>query len=249
MQKTIIIAEAGVNHNGDLDIAKRLIEVAADSGADYVKFQTFTASELVTKETKRADYQIKNSNVDETHYEMIHRLELKREYHQLLINYANHCGIKFLSTAFDIRGLEFLDSLGVELFKISSGDITNYPYLKAAASYGKKIILSTGMSTIGDVEDAISVLIKFGSCRKDITLLHCTTEYPAPIDEVNLLTMSTLKTAFRVNVGYSDHTLGIIIPIAAVALGACLIEKHFTLDKNMSGPDHLASLEPNDFFN
>ena len=246
MKKTLIIAEAGVNHNGDLAIAKRLIEAAANASADYVKFQTFTANDLVTQSANRADYQIKNTNVDETHFEMIHRLELSREHHKILINYANHCGIKFLSSAFDIKGLEFLDSLGVDLIKIPSGEITNYPYLKAVASYRKKIILSTGMSTIGDVENAISVLIKFGSCRDDITILHCTTEYPAPIDEVNLLVMNTLKSAFQINVGYSDHTMGIVVPISAVALGACVIEKHFTLDRNMSGPDHLASLEPDE---
>ena len=244
MRKTIIIAEAGVNHNGDLGIAKRLIEVAAKAGADYVKFQTFTASELVTQNANRADYQIKNSNIDESQFQMIQRLELKREYHKLLIDYSKICGIKFLSTAFDINSLDFLDSLGADLFKIPSGEITNYPYLKAVASYRKKIILSTGMSTLADVDNAISVLLKYGSRREDITLLHCTTEYPAPIDEVNLLVISTLKTSFGVEVGYSDHTMGIVIPISAVSLGASVIEKHFTLDRNMEGPDHKGSLEP-----
>jgi len=246
MRKTIIIAEAGVNHNGDLEIAKRLIEVAAKAGADYVKFQTFTANELVTQNAMRADYQIKNTNINESQFQMIQRLELKREYHQPLIDYSNLCGIKFLSTAFDINSLEFLDSLGVDLFKIPSGEITNYPYLKTVASYGKKIILSTGMSTLADVDNAISVLMKFGSLREDITILHCTTEYPAPIDEVNLLAMNVLKTSFGVDVGYSDHTMGIIIPISAVSLGASIIEKHFTLDRNMEGPDHKASLEPDE---
>lgn len=244
MKKTIIIAEAGVNHNGDLEIAKNLIEVAANAGADYVKFQTFSANELVTQNAMKADYQIKNSNIDETQYEMLRRLELKFEDHQLLIDYSKLCGIKFLSTAFDIKSLDFLDSLDVDLFKIPSGEITNYPFLKAVASYKKKIILSTGMSTLADVENAISVLLKFGSCREDITILHCTTEYPAPIDEVNLLVMNTLKVSFGVDVGYSDHTMGIVIPISAVSLGACVIEKHFTLDKGMEGPDHKASLEP-----
>ncbi|WP_397601108.1 N-acetylneuraminate synthase [Silvanigrella sp.] len=244
MKKTIIIAEAGVNHNGDLELAKRLIEVAANAGADYVKFQTFTANELVTQNATRADYQIKNSNIDETHFEMIRRLELKRENHQVLINHSKNCGINFLSTAFDIQSLDFLFSLGIDLFKIPSGEITNYPYLKAVASYKKKIILSTGMSTLADVDNAISVLLKYGAKREDITILHCTTEYPAPINEVNLLAMNTLKTAFGIKVGYSDHTMGIEIPIAAVALGACLIEKHFTLDRKMIGPDHKASLEP-----
>jgi N,N'-diacetyllegionaminate synthase len=244
MCKTIIIAEAGVNHNGDLETAKRLIEVAAKAGADYVKFQTFTAKELVTRDAVKADYQIKNSNNIESQFQMIQRLELKREYHQILIDYSNLCGIKFLSTAFDVNGLQFLDSLGLDLIKIPSGEITNYPYLKAAASCGKKIILSTGMSTLADVDNAISVLIRFGSCREDITILHCTTEYPAPVDEINLLVMNTLKASFGVDVGYSDHTMGIVIPIAAVSLGACIIEKHFTLDRNMDGPDHKASLEP-----
>ena len=246
MRKTIIIAEAGVNHNGDLETAKRLIEVAAKAGADYVKFQTFTASELVTENANRAVYQIKNSNIDESQFQMIQRLELKREYHKLLIDYSKICGIKFLSTAFDINSLDFLDSLGVDLFKIPSGEITNYPYLKAVASYRKKIILSTGMSTLADVENAISILLNFGSRREDITILHCTTEYPAPIDEVNLLVMNTLKTSFGVEVGYSDHTMGIVIPISAVSLGASVIEKHFTLDRNMEGPDHKASLEPDE---
>jgi N,N'-diacetyllegionaminate synthase len=244
MRKTIIIAEAGVNHNGDLETAKRLIEVASKAGADYIKFQTFSAEELVAKSARRVDYQIKNSNIDESQFQMIQRLELKREHHQLLIDYANHCGIKFLSTAFDIKSLEFLDSLGVDLFKIPSGEITNYPYLKAVASYKKKIILSTGMSTLADVDNAMAVLLKFGSRREDITILHCTTEYPAPIEEVNLSAINTLKLSFGVDVGYSDHTLGIVVPISAVSLGASIIEKHFTLDRNMDGPDHKASLEP-----
>ena len=244
MRKTIIIAEAGVNHNGDLETAKRLIEMAAKAGADYVKFQTFTASELVVQNAIRAEYQIKNSKASESQFQMIQRLELKREYHKILIDHSNICGIKFLSTAFDVNSLEFLNSLGVDLFKIPSGEITNYPYLKAVASYRKKIILSTGMSTLSDVDNAISVLLKFGSRREDITILHCTTEYPAPIDEVNLSVIGTLKTSFGVEVGYSDHTMGIVMPISAVSLGASVIEKHFTLDRNMEGPDHKASLEP-----
>jgi N,N'-diacetyllegionaminate synthase len=244
MQRIKIIAEAGVNHNGSLEIAKRLIEVAAEAGADYVKFQTFTANELVTESANRADYQIRNSSIVESQFQMIQRLELKREYHQILIDYAHQCGIKFLSTAFDVCGLEFLDSLGVELIKIPSGEITNYPYLKAVASYKKKIILSTGMSTLSDVEAALSVLLNFGSRREDITILHCTTEYPAPIEEVNLSVMNTLKASFGVEVGYSDHTMGIAVPISAAALGASVIEKHFTLDRSMDGPDHNASLEP-----
>jgi N,N'-diacetyllegionaminate synthase len=246
MPKTIVIAEAGVNHNGDLDTAKRLIEVAAKAGADYVKFQTFNAKDLVTVDAVRADYQIRNSQVDESQFQMIQRLELKHEHHKALIDYSNHCGIKFLSTAFDVKSLDFLNTLGVDFLKIPSGEICNYPFLKAVASYRKRIILSTGMSTLADIDNAISVLLKFGASRKDLTLLHCTTEYPAPIDEVNLTVINTLRTAFGVEVGYSDHTMGIAIPISAVALGASVIEKHFTLDRSMDGPDHKASLEPNE---
>lgn len=246
MSKTIIIAEAGVNHNGDLETAKRLIEKAAEAGADYVKFQTFSASEMVTQRAVRADYQIKNSSVVETQLQMLQRLELKREFHQHLIDHSNQCGIKFLSTAFDVDGLNFLNSLGVELFKIPSGEITNYLLLKAVAGYGKKILLSTGMSTLADIDNALSVLLRCGSRREDITILHCTTEYPAPIDEVNLRVMDTLKRSFGVDVGYSDHTLGIVVPISAVCLGAVIVEKHFTLDRNMEGPDHKASLEPDE---
>jgi N,N'-diacetyllegionaminate synthase len=246
MPKTIVIAEAGVNHNGDLDTAKRLIEVAAKAGADYVKFQTFNAKDLVTVDAVRADYQIRNSQVDESQFQMIQRLELKHEHHQALIDYSNYCGIKFLSTAFDIKSLDFLNTLGVDFLKIPSGEISNYLFLKAVASYRKRIILSTGMSSLADIDNAISVLLKFGASRKDLTLLHCTTEYPAPIDEVNLTVINTLRTAFGVEVGYSDHTMGIAIPISAVALGASVIEKHFTLDRSMDGPDHKASLEPNE---
>jgi N,N'-diacetyllegionaminate synthase len=244
MTQTIVIAEAGVNHNGDMALARRLIEVAAEAGADYVKFQTFTAKELVTSEAKQAAYQIKNTGITETQQDMIRRLELKREDHSMLIEHADKCGIKFLSTGFDIASLDFLNNLGMALFKIPSGEITNLPYLKVVASYKKPIILSTGMSTIGEIEDAIHVLERFGTDRSDITVLHCTTEYPAPISEVNLNVMHTLRKAFGVSVGYSDHTMGIEVPIAAVALGASIIEKHFTLDRTMPGPDHLASLEP-----
>ena len=244
MTQTIVIAEAGVNHNGDMALARRLIEVAAEAGADYVKFQTFTAKELVTSEAKQAAYQIKNTGITETQQDMIRRLELKREDHSMLIEHAEKCGIKFLSTGFDIASLDFLNNLGMALFKIPSGEITNLPYLKVVASYKKPIILSTGMSTIGEIEDAIHVLERFGTDRSDITVLHCTTEYPAPISEVNLIVMHTLRKAFGVSVGYSDHTMGIEVPIAAVALGASIIEKHFTLDRTMPGPDHLASLEP-----
>lgn len=246
MNRTIIIAEAGVNHNGDLELAKQLILVAAESGADYVKFQTFDADQLVTKNATLAEYQKKNSAVDKSQYEMIKRLELKREHHDLLIKYASKHKIKFLSSAFDIGGLEFLNSLGLDKFKIPSGEITNYQYLKKAASFGKEIILSTGMATVADIDSAISVLIRFGCARDKITLLQCTTEYPAPMHQVNLLAIRSLREVFGVNVGYSDHTVGIEISIAAVALGATVIEKHFTLNRGMAGPDHKASLEPNE---
>lgn len=246
MTHTIVIAEAGVNHNGDMNIAKRLIEVAADAGADYVKFQTFTANELVTSEAKQADYQIKNTGIKETQREMIRRLELKREDHSMLIEHAEKCGIKFLSTGFDIASLDFLNTLGTPLFKIPSGEITNSPYLKVVASYKKPIILSTGMSTIGEIENALAILQRHGTDISDITVLHCTTEYPAPISEVNLSVMHTIRKAFGVKVGYSDHTMGIEVPVAAVALGASIIEKHFTLDRTMPGPDHPASLEPDE---
>lgn len=244
MKRTTIIAEAGVNHNGSLEIAKQMIEVAANAGADYVKFQTFTARELLTKNAEMAEYQIKNTGIRESQYDMIARLELPMEYHAILVDHSKECGIKFLSTAFDIKSLHFLDDLGVELFKIPSGEITNYPYLREVAKYGKRVILSTGMSDLGDVEKAISVLERHGQDRSHISLLHCTTEYPAPIKEVNLRAIQTMKSAFGLEVGYSDHTLGYEVPVAAVALGASIIEKHFTLDRHMDGPDHVASLEP-----
>ena len=244
MKKIIIIAEAGVNHNGDLDIAKELVKVAANAGADYVKFQTFRAEDLVTLNAKKARYQIKNSSVEEFQFEMLKRLELKREYHLSLLNYAHECNIKFLSTAFDVDALFFLNEMGLDLVKIPSGEITNYPYLCAVAKLHKPVVLSTGMSTLGDIESALEVFEKGGLDLDFITLLHCTTEYPAPPEEVNLNVMETLRRAFGVKVGYSDHTIGIEIPIAAASLGACLIEKHFTLDRGMEGPDHKASLEP-----
>ena len=246
MKKTLIIAEAGVNHNGDFETAKRLIEVASEAGSDFVKFQTFIADEIVIKSAKQARYQTKNIGVTETQHKMLQRLELDRKHHSLLIAYSKKCGIEFLSTAFDIDSLAFLDSLGSRFIKIPSGEITNLPYLKAVASYNKPIILSTGMSTIGDIENAFFVLEKFGATRKNITILHCTSEYPAPMDEINLNVINSLRTAFEVEVGYSDHTMGIEVPIAAVTLGATVIEKHFTLDRTMVGPDHKASLEPDE---
>ncbi len=246
MKRTLIIAEAGVNHNGDLNLAKKLIEVAAKSGADFVKFQSFKAALCVSKNAKKAAYQLETTAKDESQLEMIKKLELDFNAHQLLISHAKQCGIAFLSTPFDLESIELLDELGLEVFKIPSGEITNLPYLKKIAKLNKKIILSTGMSNLGEIEVALEILCKEGTQRANITLLHCTTEYPAPFDEVNLKAIQTLKNAFNLDVGYSDHTKGIHISLAAIALGASVIEKHFTLDKNMSGPDHKASLEPDE---
>lgn len=246
MKKALIIAEAGVNHNGDLNLAKKLIEVAAKGGADFVKFQSFKAELCVSKNAKKAAYQLKTTAKDESQLEMIKKLELDFNAHQLLISHAKQCGIAFLSTPFDLESIELLDDLGLEVFKIPSGEITNLPYLKKIAKLNKKIILSTGMSNLGEIEAALEILCQGGTQRANITLLHCTTEYPAPFDEVNLKAMQTLKNTFNLDVGYSDHTKGIHISLAAIALGASVIEKHFTLDKNMPGPDHKASLEPNE---
>ncbi len=246
MKKALIIAEAGVNHNGDLNLAKKLIEVAAKSGADFVKFQSFKAELCVSKNAKKAAYQLETTAKDESQLEMIKKLELDFNAHQLLISHAKQCGIAFLSTPFDLESIELLDELGLEVFKIPSGEITNLPYLKKIAKLNKKIILSTGMSNLGEIEVVLEILCKEGTQRANITLLHCTTEYPAPFDEVNLKAIQTLKNAFNLDVGYSDHTKGIHISLAAIALGASVIEKHFTLDKNMSGPDHKASLEPDE---
>jgi N,N'-diacetyllegionaminate synthase len=243
MSRTIIIAEAGVNHNGDINAAKELIDVAADAGADYVKFQTFKASRLVSKDSKKAAYQsINTGDSAEGQLEMLKRLELSEADHLLLIDYCKQKGIKFFSTAFDPDSLNFLNELGFKLFKIPSGEITNLPYLEKIAQIAEEVIISTGMSTMEEIGDAITVLKKNVAVK--ITVLHCNTEYPTPFDDVNLLAMNEIGKAFDVAVGYSDHTLGIEVPIAAVALGAVVIEKHFTLDKTLPGPDHAASLEP-----
>ncbi len=243
--KVIIIAEAGVNHNGSIELAKKLVDVAADAGADFVKFQTFKAEKLVSAQATKASYQKKNmSDKDDTQFEMLKRLELSDQEHFQLANYAKDKSIKFFSTAFDEDSLDFLEQLGIELYKIPSGEITNLPYLKKVAQKKKPTILSTGMSTLGEIETAISVLLANGLIRKDLTILHCNTEYPTPFVDVNLKAMRTIQQAFNVKVGYSDHTMGIEVPIASVALGASIIEKHFTLDRSMQGPDHIASLEP-----
>ena len=245
--RVLIIAEAGVNHNGDIHKAKELIDIAANAGVDLVKFQTFKADDLVSKEAKKARYQINNTGEgNDSQYDMLKKLELSESDHTALIKHANSKGIEFFSTAFDVKGLVYLNSLGFSLFKVPSGEITNYPYLKKIASFGKPVILSTGMASLKEIEQALQVLTSEGLTKKDITVLHCNTEYPTPMEDVNLKAMNTIRSAFNVEIGYSDHTLGIEIPIAAVALGARVIEKHFTLDRNLPGPDHRASLEPNE---
>jgi len=244
--KTFIIAEAGVNHNGDINLAKKLIDVAVEAGADAVKFQTFKAENVISVNAPKADYQKKTTAKDESQLEMVKKLELSFEDFKELKEYCERKGIMFLSTPFDIESARFLKDLGLEIFKIPSGEITNYPLLKEIGSYKKKVILSTGMADLGEIEDALDILIDNGTKREDIIVLHCNTEYPTPFEDVNLKAMLTIKEAFKVNVGYSDHTLGIEIPVAAVAMGAKVIEKHFTLDKNLPGPDHKASLEPDE---
>ena len=240
----LIIAEAGVNHNGDMALAKQLIDTAADAGADLVKFQTFSADRLVTQQAKKADYQCVSTASAETQHQMLSRLELTEDMHDELIAHCAKRNIGFFSTGFDIESVDFLISLGINHLKIPSGEITNLPYLRHIGRFGKHVIVSTGMSTLGDIEAAIDVLEQAGTSRSLITVLQCTTEYPTPMDEVNLSAMQTIQAAFGVAIGYSDHTAGIEASIAAAALGASVIEKHFTLDKNLPGPDHKASLEP-----
>lgn len=242
--RTLIIAEAGVNHNGEIDKAIRLIDVAADAGADYVKFQTFSADRLATRQAAKADYQVAALGTAETQFEMLQRLELSAEDHERI---ASHCvarGIGFLSTGFDQESVDFLVSMGVGILKIPSGELTNLPYLRHIARLGKPIICSTGMATLAEVGEAIDAIELAGAHRSSITLLHCTTEYPAALPDVNLRAMLTLRDTYGIAIGYSDHTLGIEVPIAAVAMGATVIEKHFTLDSTFPGPDHRASLEP-----
>lgn len=246
MDKVFIIAEAGVNHNGSIELAKKLIDVASFAGADAVKFQTFKADKLLIKKAQKAEYQKKSTVSNESQYEMIKKLELDELAHKILIDHCKKSNIKFLSSPFDHESIDMLYKLDMDIFKIPSGEITNLPYLRHLGSLRKEIILSTGMSDLSDVENALNVLIKSGANKNEITLLHATSEYPCPIDEVNLLAMDTLKAKFAVKVGYSDHTEGVDISIAAVARGASVIEKHFTLDREMEGPDHKASLEPND---
>ncbi|MAB50716.1 N-acetylneuraminate synthase [Marinobacter sp.] len=243
--KTLVIAEAGVNHNGDVALAKQLVAVAADAGADFVKFQTFIAENIVSQSAPKADYQKGTTDPAESQQEMIRKLELTREDHLELIGECRKLGIGFFSTAFDRDSINLLETLGaLDFVKIPSGELTNLPYLRYLTRHGKPVLLSTGMATLGEVEAAIEVIEKVGTSREQITVLHCTTEYPTPMDEVNLNAMVNMGKAFGVSVGYSDHTPGIEVPIAAVALGATVIEKHFTLDRSLPGPDHRASLEP-----
>lgn len=241
MKKVLIIAEAGVNHNGDINLAKKLIEQAAKAGADVVKFQTFKANSCVSVSAKKAKYQLETTAKEESQLEMIQKLELSYESHFELMKHCKKHGITFLSTPFDLESVEFLRGLDLPYFKIPSGEITNLPYLKAVAKCKKRVLLSTGMANLGEIEAALTILRKNGT--RNITLLHCNTEYPTPFEDVNLNALKTLKEAFKLEVGYSDHTEGIVASLGAVALGAVVIEKHFTLDKTMEGPDHKASLE------
>ena len=239
-----IIAEAGVNHNGSIELAKQLIDVASNSGADAVKFQTFKAENLVSKNAQKAEYQKKTTDILESQFDMIKKLELDVNTHKELMAYCQEKNIMFLSTPFDHDSIDFLNELGLKIFKIPSGDITNFPYLKRVGALGKQVILSTGMSTLKEVGDALTILVGTGTQKANITVLHANTMYPTPMEDVNLNAMLAIQEEFGVAIGYSDHTLGIEVDIAAVAMGASIIEKHLTLDKTMEGPDHKASLEP-----
>ena len=245
-KKVFIIAEAGVNHNGDSKIARKMIDAAINAGADAVKFQTFKPEEVISKFAFKADYQKKTTDKDESPLEMAKKLELGIDEHKSLVSYCRKKRIIFLSSPFDLWSVDLLNSLGLKILKIPSGEITNLPYLRKIGSLHKKIILSTGMSYLKEVKQAVNALVLSGTPKKDITILHCTTEYPSPFADINLLAMVTMRDNLGIKVGYSDHSLGVEIPIAAVALGATIIEKHFTLDRNMKGPDHAISLEPHE---
>lgn len=246
LNKVFIIAEAGVNHNGSIELAKKLIDVAVEANVDAVKFQTFKAEQLVSKNAQKAAYQKETTDASETQFEMIKKLELDVNTHKELIAYCNDKNIMFLSTPFDHESIELLHNLDMGIFKIPSGEITNLPYLRHIGQLQKQVILSTGMADLGEIEDALDVLIAAGTKKEDMTVLHANTQYPTPMEDVNLKAMRTIGQAFDIPYGYSDHTLGIEVDIAAVAMGACVIEKHFTLDKTMQGPDHKASLEPDE---
>ena len=244
---TLVIAEAGVNHNGDLDLARQLVDIAAEAGADLVKFQTFNADRLATRNARKADYQAKTTGADESQHAMLRRLELSEEAHLVLITHCAQRGIGFFSTGFDIECVDLLVRLGLQRFKIPSGEITNLPYLRhigRLAAESGQVILSSGMATLAEIDDALNALEQAGTARAQITVLHCNTDYPTPAQDVNLLAMTSIAKAFGVRVGYSDHTQGIEVAIAAVALGASVIEKHFTVSRELPGPDHQASLEP-----
>ena len=241
-----IIAEAGVNHNGSIELAKKLIDVASESGVDAVKFQTFKTENLVSKNAQKADYQKETTDAKESQFDMIKKLELDIETHYELISYCESKNIMFLSTPFDLDSIDLLEKLKLKIFKIPSGEITNLPYLRKIGALEKEVILSTGMATIGEIEDALDILIEAGTLKEKITVLHANTMYPTPMEDVNLRAMVTIGKTFDVAYGYSDHTLGIEVDIASVAMGATVIEKHFTLDKTMEGPDHKASLEPHE---
>lgn len=241
-----IIAEAGVNHNGSIKTARKMIDVAVRAGVDAVKFQTFNAKCMASVYAPKAEYQKNRASKYETQFGMLKRLELDADSHKELIRYCNKRDIVFISSPFDLESIDLLNRLGLEIFKIPSGELTNFPYLRKLGTLHKKVIMSTGMADLNEVKGALDVLISSGTRKKDITVLHCVTEYPAPMNDVNLMAMSTIRKAFNVNVGYSDHTLGIEVAIAAAALGAGVIEKHFTLNKDMRGPDHKISLEPDE---
>jgi N,N'-diacetyllegionaminate synthase len=242
--KVLIIAEAGVNHNGDINLAKKLIDRAVEANVDIVKFQTFISENVISRKASKADYQIVNTGVSETQLEMVKKLELKFEDFTMLKAYAESKGIEFLSTPFDLESASYLFNLGIRIFKIPSGELTNLPYLELIGSYNREVIMSTGMATMFEIGQAIEILVQNGTQHDKISILHCNTEYPTNYSDVNLLAMNQIRDKFGLKVGYSDHSLGIEVPIAAVALGAEIIEKHFTLDKSMEGPDHVASLNP-----
>ena len=243
MKRTIIIAEAGVNHNGSIELAKKMVEVAKECGVDYIKFQTFKADKIANKFAMQADYQTRNLHEESSQVEMLRKLELKDNDFILLRDYCEEIGIKFMSTPFDLESIDYLAQLGMDYMKVPSGEITNLPYLRKIASKGIPVIMSTGMGRLGEIEDALDILYKGGMSTEQITLLHCNTEYPTPMTDVNLRAMETLRSAFGTKVGYSDHTRGIEVPIAAVAMGATVIEKHFTLDKTLPGPDLKAMVD------
>jgi len=244
LNKTLIIAEAGVNHNGSIELARQLVDAAVAAGVDYVKFQTFKAEKIASRNATKASYQQKTTNANESQLAMLKKLELSKEDHLSLIEYCSKKNIQFLSTPFDLESIDLLSELGIRLGKIPSGEITNLPYLRKMAKTFPQLILSTGMATMKEIEEALNVLLNTGANKNSIVILHCNTEYPTPFEDVNLLAMPSIGKKFGVSFGYSDHTKGIEVPIAAIALGAVVIEKHFTLDRNMEGPDHKASLEP-----